>query len=342
MMAKILVVDDQEAIRHLLGQIMTMGGYTYALAANAKEARTCLKNQDFDLILCDNQMPGESGISLVQYIRTDYPDTAVIMLTGLDDPEIVKTAREIGTYGYMVKPFKPNELLINITNALHRRELEIANRAYRKNLEGIVRERTAELQDTSKKLRKTMMGIIQAMTLTVEARDPYTAGHQRRVANLARYIATDMGLSEDQVDGIRTAGVLHDLGKISVPVEILAKPIRLTEIEYKMIQTHPQVAFDILKEIEFPWPIVQIVYQHHERMDGSGYPLGISDEDILLEARIIAVADTVEAMSSHRPYRPSLGIEEALKEISQKRGAIYDPNVVDACLRLFRKKEFKF
>ena len=180
------------------------------------------------------------------------------------------------------------------------------------------------------------------MTLTVEVRDPYTAGHQRRVANLARYIATDMGLSEQQIDGTRMAGVLHDLGKISVPVEILTKPSRLTEIEYKMIQTHPQVALDILKEIEFPWPIAQIVYQHHERMDGSGYPLGISGEEILIEARIVAVADTVEAMVSHRPYRPALGVKQALKEILQKRAIIYDPKAVDACVKLFRDKKFKF
>jgi len=341
-MAKILVVDDEEAIRILLAQIMEMGGYAYSLAANAKEARTSLENQNIDLVLCDNKMPGESGINLVQYIRTNYPDIAVIMLTGLDDPEIAKTAREIGTYGYMIKPFKPNELMINIANALHRRDLESANRTYRKDLEQLVHKRTAELQETLDKLRKTMMGIIQGMTLTVEVRDPYTAGHQRRVANLARYIGTDMGLSEDQIDGIRTAGVLHDLGKVSVPVELLTKPSCLTEIEFKMIQTHPQVAFDILKGIEFPWPIAQIVYQHHERMDGSGYPFGRSGEGILFEARIIAVADVVEAMVSHRPYRPALGIEAALKEISQKRGTRYDPSVVDACMRVFRDKNFEF
>jgi putative nucleotidyltransferase with HDIG domain len=340
--ARILVVDDEEAIRILLSQIMEMGGYVYNLAADAKEARTALENQNIDLVLCDNKMPGESGISLVQYIRKKYPEIAVIMLTGLDDPEIAKTAREIGTFGYMIKPFKPNELMINIANALHRRELESANKAYRKNLEHLVHERTAELQETLDKLRKAMMGIIQGMTLTVEVRDPYTAGHQRRVANLARYIATDMGFSEHQVDGIRTAGVLHDLGKVSVPVELLTKPSRLTEIEFKMIQTHPQVAFDILKEIDFPWPIAQIVYQHHERMDGSGYPSGTSDEAILFEARIIAVADIVEAMVSHRPYRPALGIEEAMKEISRKKGTMYDAHVVDACVGLFRNKVFAF
>jgi HD-GYP domain-containing protein (c-di-GMP phosphodiesterase class II) len=264
------------------------------------------------------------------------------MLTGLDDPELVKRAREIGTYGYMLKPFNHSELTINVGNALHRRELEIANKAHRKNLEETVNERTVELQETLEKLRKMTTGTIDAMTLAVEVRDPYTAGHQRRVADLGRYIATEMTLSQEEIDGIRLAGVLHDLGKISVPAEILTKPTRLTEIEHRMIQVHPQVAFDILKEIDFPWPIAQIVHQHHERVDGSGYPLGLSGEELLIEARVIAVADTVEAMSSHRPYRPAVGIEEALKEISQQRGTLYDPDVAYACVRLFREKEFEF
>jgi len=341
-MARILVVDDEKAIRTLLAQMMEMGGYAYNLAANAKEARTILENRNVDLVLCDNKMPGESGINLVQYIRVNHPDIAVIMLTGLDDREIAYTARKIGTYGYMIKPFKPNELMINIANALHRRDLEIANKAYRENLEHLVQERTDEIKETLDKLRKAMIGIIQGMTLTVEVRDPYTAGHQRRVSNLARYIATDMGLPKNQIDGVRTAGILHDLGKLSVPVELLTKPSRLTEIEFKMIQTHPQVAFDILKDIEFPWPIAQIVYQHHERMDGSGYPSGSVDGGILFEARIIAVADTVEAMVSHRPYRPALGIEEAKSEICRKSGILYDGNVVDACMKLFQKKDFVF
>jgi putative nucleotidyltransferase with HDIG domain len=287
-------------------------------------------------------MPEESGINLVRHIRARYPDTAVVMLTAIDDREIAETAREIGTYGYIIKPFRPNELIINIANALHRRELEIANRASRDNLEQIVLKRTIELQETLNKLRKAIMAIIQAITMTVEVRDPYTAGHQRRVANLARYIATEMGLAKEQIEGIRMAGALHDLGKISVPAEILTKPSQLNTIEFEMIKSHPRVGFDILKEIEFPWPIAQIVYQHHERMDGSGYPLGILGEKILIEARIIAVADAVEAMASHRPYRPALGVNEALKEISLERENSYDSNVVDACMRLFRNKEFEF
>jgi len=341
-MARILVIDDDESIRSVVGRILEMAGHAYALAANGREARACLADQDFDLVLCDIKMPGESGLNLSQDILSAYPGTAIIMMSAFDDPEIVKTAREVGTYGYILKPFKPNDLIIKVGNALHRREIEIANKARHDKLEDTVRKSAAELQETLDKLRKVTLGMIHAMTLTVEAKDPYTAGHQRRAANLARYIGTDMGLFADQIDGIRLAGVLHDLGKISVPVEILSKPSGLQELEYKIIQTHPQVAFDILKEVEFPWPIAQIVHQHHERINGSGYPLKISGEDILIEARVIAVADTVEAMSSHRPYRPALGIDEALREIAQNRGILYDPDVADTCIRLFDNKEFRF
>jgi len=198
-----------------------------------------------------------------------------------------------------------------------------------------------ELQHTLEKLRKALGGIIQAVALTVEARDPYTAGHQRRATNLARAIATEMGLSEEQIDGIRMAGVVHDLGKISVPAGILNKPGRLTENEFAIIQTHPQVGYDVLKTIEFPWPVAQIVLQHHERMDGSGYPAGLKSDEIMLEARILAVADVVEAMCSHRPYRPAWSIDEALGEIRQNRGVRYDPEAVDACLSLFSDKGFE-
>ena len=185
-----------------------------------------------------------------------------------------------------------------------------------------------------------MTGTVQAMAATLETRDPYTAGHQQRVANLARAIAVEMGISEDKIEGIKMAGIIHDIGKIAVPAQILTKPGVLTDLEFNLIKTHAQVGYDILKTIDFPWPIAQMVHQHHERMDGSGYPQGLSGKDILLGARILAVADVVEAMASHRPYRPALGIDKALDEISRNRGVLFDPEVVDACLKLFTEKEF--
>jgi len=199
-----------------------------------------------------------------------------------------------------------------------------------------------EAKDTMSKLRKVLDGTINAIALTVEARDPSTSGHQRRVADLARTMATEMGVAKDRIDGLRSAGVLHDLGKISVPADILSKPCKLSESEFNLIKIHPQVGYDILKDIEFPSPVAKIVYQHHERMNGTGYPQGLSDDDILLEARILAVADVVEAMSSHRPYRPSLGLERALDEVSKNKGILYDADVVDACLKVFYEKGYTF
>lgn len=196
--------------------------------------------------------------------------------------------------------------------------------------------------EEGKKLQKAIEGIIQVMASTVEAKDSYTAGHQRRVADLARAIAKEMDLSEIKLEGIFMAGMIHDLGKISIPAEILSKPNLLTELEFGLIKIHPQAGYDILKDIDFPWPIARIILQHHERTDGSGYPQGLSGEDILDEAKILAVADVVEAIASHRPYRPAQGIDEALDEISKNKGTLYDPEAVEACLKLFREKEFKF
>jgi putative nucleotidyltransferase with HDIG domain len=179
------------------------------------------------------------------------------------------------------------------------------------------------------------------MVSAIERRDPYTAGHQIRSATLARTIATEMGLSQEKIDGIRVAGSIHDIGKLSIPAEILSKPTKLSEVEFSLIKEHSRSGYEILKDVESPWPLAEIVYQHHERMDGSGYPRNLKGEEILIEARILAVADVVEAMASHRPYRPGLGIDAALNEIEKNRGIFYDNTVADACLRLFREKGFK-
>ncbi len=200
----------------------------------------------------------------------------------------------------------------------------------------------SELKRNFDKLQKAMQGTIGAMSTVVDTKDPYTAGHQRRVADLACAIAEEMNLPEDDIEGIRMASLIHDVGKINIPVEILSKPGQLSRSEFNMIKTHPEVGYNILKNIEFTYPVAQTVYEHHERMDGSGYPRGISGDEIFLGARIIAVADVVEAMGSHRPYRPSRGIDNALEEVLQHRGVYYDPEVVDACLRLFKEKGFKF
>jgi putative nucleotidyltransferase with HDIG domain len=198
-----------------------------------------------------------------------------------------------------------------------------------------------ELEASLTKVQKSMEAAMQAVCRTVETKDPYVAGHQKRVSQLACTIAKEMGLTAWQIDGIRVAGMLHDIGKITVPTEILSKPGKLSPIELSMIQEHPKVAFDILKNIEFDWPIARIVVQHHERMDGSGYPYGIPGKDLLLEARILAVADVVEAMCTNRPYRPALGIEEALAELERGYDTLYDWQVVVACKKVIKKSGFK-
>jgi len=205
--------------------------------------------------------------------------------------------------------------------------------------DGFVRDVT-DRKESVERLREAFAGTIQAITSLVEAKDPYTAGHQRRVADIAQAIAVEMGLSREQMEGIAMAGIIHDIGKVSVPAEILCSPRRLTQLEFNLIKTHAQSGYEILKDIKFPWPIARMVLEHHERMDGSGYPHGLTGNNILPESRILAVADVVEAMATHRPYRPALGLEPALQEITKNRGVLFDEEAVDACLRLFREKGY--
>jgi PAS domain S-box-containing protein/putative nucleotidyltransferase with HDIG domain len=205
------------------------------------------------------------------------------------------------------------------------------------------RKRSREaLRNSLERVKNLLEQTVNVLASTVEMRDPYTAGHQRRVAVLASAIARGMELSQEQIEGLRMAALIHDIGKIYVPAEILSKPGALTETERRLIQTHPQVGYDVLKRVEFPWPVARIVLQHHERWDGSGFPEGLSGEEILLEARILGVADVVEAMSSHRPYRAARGIPEALKIVSENAGILFDPAVVKTCLSLFYRKGFQF
>ena len=203
-----------------------------------------------------------------------------------------------------------------------------------------VKQTTRDLEFSLDKMHRLLLDAVSSLGTALDIKDPYTAGHQKRVVSLARVIAAEMGLSAGDIEGLTVAGNLHDLGKIKVPSEILNKPGRLSSLEFEIIKTHAEAGYDIVKNIEFPWPVAEIILQHHERMDGSGYPRGLQGDDILMEARIVAVADVVEAMASHRPYRAALGINAALEEMEKHRGILYDAEVVDACLRVFREKGF--
>jgi PAS domain S-box-containing protein/putative nucleotidyltransferase with HDIG domain len=206
--------------------------------------------------------------------------------------------------------------------------------------EGIVEDITGK-KESVERLRNALEGTVRAIASMVEARDAYTAGHQRQVANLARAIATELGLSNDRIEGLRVAAIIHDIGKVSISSEILSKPSKLTKTEFNLIKIHSEAGYNILKDIDFPWPVARIVLEHHERINGSGYPRNLRGDDIIIETRILSVADVVEAMASHRPYRASLGIEQALKEIEENKGILYDVAVSDACLKLFRERGYQ-
>ncbi|MEE9567341.1 MAG: HD domain-containing phosphohydrolase [Desulfobacteria bacterium] len=326
----ILVVDDEEAIRNLTQEGIKRAGYECSIARNGEEALKVLGERNVDVVITDIMMPGLNGVGLTKIIKEKY-DSDIIIMTGYIEDFSYETVIGKGASDFIEKPAGVRELIVRLKRVLRERAV-LAER----------NQAEERLQHSLEKLRRAMEGIVQAMAVTVEKRDPYTAGHQRRVANLACAIAKEMGLSADQIDGIRMAGLIHDLGKIAVPAEILSKPTRLTDIEFSLIKTHAQAGYEMLDTIDFPWPIAQMVRQHHERMDGSGYPKGLSGEDILLEARILAVADTVEAIASHRPYRPARGIDKALDEILQNKGTLYDLEVVNACLKVLSEKGFKF
>lgn len=253
----------------------------------------------------------------------------------------IELEREISERLRVEKELKLIKLELEKRVTSRTEELSRVNEA----LQGKIMETTrsrSQLEHTLERLAKALEGTVDAMSLTIEMRDLYTAGHQRRVASLAVAMAEAMNLQVDQIEGLKMAGIIHDIGKIAMPAEILTKPARLTKVEFQMMKEHPRVGYDILKKIEFPWPVAQIILQHHERMDGSGYPDGLSGDAILLEARILAVADVVEALSSHRPYRPAFGLDKAMDEIRRGRGVRYDLQAVDACLKIFRDRKFNF
>ncbi len=265
----------------------------------------------------------------------------VIPGIGESDPELLKI------YGRVALTGKPErvEIYVEALKMWFSLSVYSPEREYFVTVFDVIteRKRTEEaLKESLARITEVQYGTIEALATVTAARDPYTAGHQTRVTQLACAVAREMGLPADRVAGLRIMGLLHDMGKISIPAEILSKPGRLSDMEFNIIKSHAQAGYEIVKEIQFPWPVAQVVLQHHERLDGSGYPQGLKDDEIILEARILAVADVVEAMSSHRPYRPGLGIEAALDEISTNRGILYDADAVDACVRLFEEKRFSF
>ena len=376
---RILAVDDDETVRELYQGILKSNNPSPALpefeltcCSQGDEAVEAVK-RSFDedapyavAFLDLNMPPGPDGEWTAEEIHNLDPQINSVVVTGYRSTSIRKTgqrARFSDKLLYLQKPFHPREIIQFATALSIKWQAEKQLLTMHADLENLVELRTAELvksnqllkveienrkrmqqelQQSFESLKIAMHSTIQAISMTVEKRDPYTSGHQQRVAHLAKTIAEELKLPESQIESIYMAAGIHDIGKISLPAEILVKPIPLSDIEISLVQTHAQAGYDILKGIEFPWAIAEIVLQHHERMDGSGYPRGLAGDDIVFEARIICVADVVETMASHRPYRPSIGMDKALEEIANNRCVLYDPQVVDACLKIFNETDFSF
>lgn len=331
----ILAVDDTPASLRLLTDILKAEGYVVHSAISGELALHAATLHPPELILLDVSMPVMNGFEVCERLKAQPQtrDVPVIFVSAMSETVEKVKGFDLGAVDYVTKPYQREELLARVRTHLELHRL-------RHHLEEMVEERTQSLQLSEAKLKTSLIDSISALAATVEMRDPYTAGHQRRVAKIATALAEELGMTPMQIEGLNLACVVHDVGKVKIPAEILSKPGRLTELEFSLIKQHTQAGYDILKEIDFPWPIAEFVVQHHERVDGSGYPNGLQGDAILLEARILAVADVIEAMASHRPYRPGHGIEAALAEIATKRGTLYDVAVVDAALRLFREKGY--
>lgn len=335
-MAKILVVDDEKSIRLTFSAFLQKENYEVITAPDVESAISACKEHKLDLVITDIVMPKLSGMDLLQEIFKQEPDVPVIIMTGEPTIDTAMISVKNNAYDYLLKPVDKGSLMASVGRAIQYKkthdekvELERQNFIYQENLERLVMRRTDSLQ-------KAMQATIATVASITELRDPYTAGHEKKVGNMAVAIAKKMKLSKSIVDSLYVAGYLHDIGKISIPAEILSKPGKLSKVEFDIIKTHVDYGYKILKKANLPWDIADIVNQHHERMNGSGYPNGLSADQIRIESKILMVADVVEAMTSHRPYRIGLGLDKALEEIEQQKGVLYDIKVANTTLDLFK------
>jgi response regulator RpfG family c-di-GMP phosphodiesterase len=357
----ILIVDDEESILNSFKRILADGDCEVHTASNGLEGLNKLHTaqRPYSLIISDQRMPLMSGVQFFSQAKDIFPDAIRILLTGYADTgAVIDAINKGGVHFYFTKPWHEEELLLHIKQSFSKVEILEENKRLielirsknhellelNKILEQKTKDKTDDLlaqteklKDSYKKSQIILDGIVKTLSKIIETRDPYTSGHEDQVAKIACKIAKEMKLPEDQISAIHISATLHDIGKISVPSEILTKPGRLSDLEMEIIKTHCKVANDILINIEFPYPVAEIIFQHHERMDGSGYPRGLKGDRIALEARIIGAADVIDAMASYRPYRPAMGVDAAIEEIVKFRGITYDANVVDACLKIYKK-----
>ena len=355
---KILIVDDMEDVLYMMETILKGNGYEVTTALNGLDALGKLKEESIDIIISDIMMPHMDGFQFCRECKKDDGLKKIPFIfyaatyTNQKDEEF---ALNLGAEKFIRKPVELNTFLNILEGVIEKykkgepitpkepiKEEETYLTEYCKRLIEKLEKKVTNLEESKKQVKHLFDDIIISIGKITEIKDPSTAGHQQRISKLSVAIAHELDLPKDKIEGIRMASLLHDVGKICIPTDILNRPGKLSEIEYNLIKTHPQAGHDILKSIDFSYPVARIILQHHERLNGSGYPQGLKSEDILLEAKIIGVADVVGAMSSERPYRPAFGIDETLKKISKNKGILYEPEVVDTCLRLFKEKEFKF
>ena len=336
--ASILVVDDEAPIRRVLMRTLERLGYACTEASDAGGAREALTEGAFQLVLSDVNMPGESGMDLIKHLFESYPDTAVIMVTGIDDPKLAEKALDLGAYGYIVKPFEMNEIAINVSNALRRRSLEIENARHRVHLEAMVKERTAdlwqavqELEQARDAVRSSQAETIHRLSLAAEFRDDETGSHIRRMSQYCGLLVQKVTGDTERAELVQLASVMHDVGKIGIPDQILLKPGKLTPDEYDTMKMHAQLGHKILAggSSELLQLAATIALTHHEKLDGTGYPHGLKGDEIPIEGRIAAIADVFDALTSNRVYRKAYSLGEALGIMREGRGTHFDPELLD-------------
>ena len=324
---RILVVEDEPAVGKLLNQTLSREGYQCQEAGSADQALDKLRSNTFELAILDIKMPGKSGIELLPEIKTNYPDTAVIMATAIIDTHIAIQCMKQGAFDYLTKPFNLDKVILSVGRALEKRRLELENRDYQQHLK-------QQVEEQAKKIRASFLNAITALAYALEAKDKYTSGHSQMVAEISVAIFKELGMPQDGVEKIRLAGLIHDIGKIGVRESVLNKRDGLTKEEFRQVKCHCELGEHILNPIVDDEEILKMVRHHHERYDGTGYPDGLSGEQILLGARILAVSDAYDAMTSERPYRVAMSTEAACVEIEHGKGTQFDPKVVDAFLRI--------
>lgn len=336
--ARILIVDDESAIARLLVRILQRSGYSCSSASSAPEAQELMREQEYDVVLTDMDMPGGSGLELISRLKRDYPDVATMMVTGLDDPLLAYAALEVGAYGYILKPFEPNEVIINVANALRRRQLEIENRSHRARLEQMVKDRTSELWTAVAKLERAEQQLqlsqeetIRRLAIAAEYRDNETSRHIDRMSRYCALLATALGENPDRVETLRLASQMHDVGKIGIPDNILLKPGPLTYEERRIMQRHAEIGYRILcdSQSELLNLAASISHTHHERYDGGGYPSGLAGAAIPIEGRIAAIADVFDALTSERVYKEAVPLREAVEIMKAEGGKHFDPKLLD-------------